>query len=316
MITKSWRGALLALAIAAQAAPTASAQFRTGGAAVGGGGGFRGGNGGGYGNGLAGGFGRTYNTTIIGGYGGFGGYGNYGYSPYYASPAFVGGGYGIGNYGYGIGNYGNYGYGGYGGYGYNSGPFGGIGMSLYDQEMYKQSTYALANSRYEADTAKANESYQRANLLQQQAISTALQNQQQYAALREKYNPKTGAPAPTPAEQAERIRENVLPKVIGPAGTVIWPEIAPANAQRDAVDVLVAAAKQEAGTGGKASVASVARAKEALQTYGQPALRSVRLQSSVLGNRLRDFLNAVDESLDSIAVPKETPKADETKKPG
>ena len=213
----------------------------------------------------------------------------------WAAPGRVGAQYAI--YGYGYGNPG--GYGGYGG-------FGGPGMSLYDQEVAKQQALAESASRYQLRTAQAEEAYQAANLLQQQAVATALENQRQAQALRSQYDVQTKAPTADPAAGSSPTPPIPLGELIDPQGKVLWPEGTPVGgdlaAKRQLADAAIRAAYQEHRSGGQASVQAVVEAKRALYAYGQPALARLRA-SSVLRSRVSTvlpFLQGLEAALNSL----------------
>src|SRR4051812_33962445 len=62
-------------------------------------------------------------------------------------------------------------------YGYGNGS-GGVGMTVFGQQIAKEQMLAESVSRYELQTAQAVEAYQAANQMQQNAIATALENEQ------------------------------------------------------------------------------------------------------------------------------------------
>src|SRR5215213_343797 len=72
------------------------------------------------------------------------------------------------------------------GYGYGYGT-GSVGMTAYGQQIAKEQMLAESVSRYELQTAQAVETYQAASQMQQNAIATALENEQRAQALQEKY---------------------------------------------------------------------------------------------------------------------------------
>ncbi len=248
------------------------------------------------GPGLMGGYGGPYGTGVAPA-----GIGGSGYVP--------GGGGGYGGYG---GGYGGYGF----GYGFGGG-FGGPGMSLYDQEMYKQEKYALASSRYNLQNAQAVTAYSQANLYQQQALTASLNNQKQMNAINEKYDPKNTLPkysalptAGTPSVPLSRL--------ISPDNTIMWPREAPGTPERALADEKVAQVAQEFKKDGQATTRSVIDARDALYAYGQPALAAVRRNHPSQGVEFKHFLNNLDLSLDVMAhkAPAPTTPAPPPPRPG
>ena len=125
-------------------------------------------------------------------------------------------------YGYG---YGGWGYGGYGGYG----GFGSMGMSLYDQAMVKEQSYMNNAARFNLQNAQAEQAYQAANLIQQRAVNTALENQRlSYQLAKEKYDVRSREAA---SYQAAMAANPPVPidQLIDGQGRVLWPDYAPSG---------------------------------------------------------------------------------------
>jgi hypothetical protein len=267
MLRQAYAVGVLTLALGGLAiVPPAAAQFgRSAGAGFGGRGGF-------------GGFGGRQ-TTINVAYPAYGYYG--GYYPYNYGGAYFGGGWS-----------------GWGGWGYNSGPFGGAGYSLADIEMLKQQQASLNASKYNLENAQAVQAYQSANYYQQQAVNTYLSNMKMSQEMQQKYNAETAARV-----AASRKPPRPFEQLVAADGNVLWPEYAPANQNRAAVDEAIRNAETERRQNGQATVQTVNQARKKLIAYGQPALSRVRRERPGFGNSFRDFLNELDVSLDTLAQP-------------
>src|SRR5262249_39774021 len=160
-----------------------------------------------------------------------------------------------------------------GGWGWGGGPFGsGIGMSLYDQQMVKDSYYSSMAAQYNMMNAQAAQAYQSANLMQQQAVQTALQNQQLSRGIADKYvlskqeawaNRKTAA-------------IDHLNQLFDPRGNLLWPNVTPYDAdlvpKRQEVDDAFRTIFQQTRGGSSPSVQSLVAAKQKLYAFGKPAL--------------------------------------------
>ncbi len=225
------------------------------------------------------------------GYSGYNHGGYYGGYGYYGGLAVVAPGWsapipGVGGYGFSPGGY-NVGY----------GPNGGAGISPYDQQLAAQQQYAMNASRYDLQTAQAAEAYQRANLYQQQALSMAVNNAKEQAALRQKFSVKTMEPkySNAPAKVAPNVPLNDL---LNDDGTPKWPGIAPKNDLRAQADSAIAAVAKDFRQDGQATVQDVNDARDALYAYGRPALATVRRQHASQGSSFKDFLNNLDVALD------------------
>jgi hypothetical protein len=213
-----------------------------------------------------------------------------------ATPARVGAQWG---YGYG---YGGWGWGGYGG-------FGAMGMSLYDQEMVKASYYMQSAAAYNVMNAQSAQSYASANLMQQQAINTALQNQQLSSQIaQDKYNLYNQAKNQA-MEQARASAPRIpLSALIGSDGAVNWPEVAPSGGnhgdRRQAAEAAIRTAYLSFRQSGQAGVTAVVAAKRALHEYGEPALTLLRARGDTRGRAdLVQFLQALEAALDAMGNP-------------
>jgi hypothetical protein len=201
-----------------------------------------------------------------------------------------------------------------GGYGY--GPFGGMGMTLQDQETYKMQMYQENAARYNVMNAQTMQSYASANLMQQQAMNTALQNQmmaQQIA--KDKYN--LYSQAKNEAIAAARASAPTVPlrSLIDSGGQVRWPSVAPSGTvhaeRRDAADAAVKTAYIEFAQVGRASTSPTMEAKRLLYAYGQPALDLLRVRKDTRAHaQLLEFLRALDAALDAMASPPQPSQPD------
>ncbi len=216
-------------------------------------------------------------------------------------------------YGYGFGGYGG-GFGGYGGGGWGGGwgEFGGGmpgGMTVYDAALLRDQTFMMNNARYNAMNAFSTQAFQSANLMEQQAYNTALQNQRLSMELaQEKYNV-----ANQNRKSYELARDtNDPPAPIGQFvsanGEVLWPESAPSGGahgtRRQAVDAAVSKAAGAFRSSGQVSVYDLVNARKALRAYGQPALDLLGNRRDIKGRaQLLAFLNGFDRSLDHLSTP-------------
>lgn len=209
--------------------------------------------------------------------------------------------------------WGGYGFG--GGWGYGGG-MGMMGMSLYDQNMMKESMWMQSAASYNMMNAQAAQSYSSANLMQQQAVNTALQNEQLSAQIaRDRYNLYTEAKNKA-AEAARAARPKIpLRQLVASDGSVLWPEVAPSGGvhaeRRATVDRAVKAAYLDFAESGQSDVSQVVDAKRALQEYGQPALSLLRARNDTRARAsLVNFLNALEAALDAMGNP---PRDDQPK---
>ena len=224
-------------------------------------------------------------SAPFGGYGGYGGYGG------------TTGGIGIvstGTWGAPIPAYGGYGF---APFGYN---MTNVAIGGMPDPIGMQQNYALANSRYDLQTAQTARAYAEANFFQQQALSAARQNGQGQPQARERFNVRTAA--------SRSRRQATVPKPTVPMdqlmtrdGQVKWPASAPSGEGRDRVDTAVSEIAKEIQQDGAADVATVNEARDALYAFGLPALAQVRKTRPASGPEFKDFLNNVDAVLISLA---------------
>lgn len=193
---------------------------------------------------------------------------------------------------------------GYGGYGF--GPFGynntNNPASSFEDPVERQQRIALANSRYDLQTAQTAKAYAEANYFQQQAMAAAQQNEPETppAPVREKYNVRTTTARSRP--RASTAAPKVpLDQLMTPEGQIKWPAAAPADAARARVDDAIGAIAKQFKQDGKASVQSVNEARDALYAFGLPALADVRKTKPSSGPEFKDFLNGLDAALTGMA---------------
>jgi hypothetical protein len=216
--------------------------------------------------------------------------------------------------------FGGFGFGGYGG-GWGGG-MGMMGMSLYDQQMMKESMWMQSAASYNMMNAQASQSYSSANLMEQQAINTALQNQKLANSIaQDKYNLYTQAKNKAIAEARANAPRIPLRSLIASDGTVLWPEVAPSGGvhadRRSAADRSIKLAYLDFKQMGQAGVTDVVNAKHNLQQYGQPALALLRTRNDTRARGdLLTFLNGLDAALDAMGDPPKDEKADDTPQRG
>lgn len=207
-----------------------------------------------------------------------------------------------GGYGFGAG----YGFGGWGGGGWG---FGDIGMSPYDQAMVKEQFYANNAARFNLQNAQAEQAFQSANLMRQQALNTALENQRlAYQIAKDRYDIR-GRQASASQAAAPAIP---LDSLIDDDGQVLWPDYAPSGGahaeRRQRADAAIKVAYLGYKKDGHAGVNEVVDARRRLHAYGQPALDllgtrgDARARAELLG-----FLNALDAAVDGLGNPPQAP---------
>ncbi len=191
---------------------------------------------------------------------------------------------------------------GYGGYGFS--PFGynaplAPPMTMEDP-IARQQNYALNNSRYDLQTAQTARAYAEADLFQAQAMATANQlGDPLQSPIRDKFNVRTTAPRSR--KKAAAAATVPIAELMSQDGKVKWPESAPASEGRDLIDAGTTALAKQVSQTGKASVQSVNSVRDALYSYGLPALAELRKTSPGDAPAFKDFLNNVDATLLSLA---------------
>jgi len=167
----------------------------------------------------------------------------------------------------------------------------GAGYTLYDPAQQQQS-----QERYQVQSAQTAEAYREQMMMRQKAMARATEQQNQSRAMRQGFDPKTGAPR----KSGKAAKET---PVFDESGKPVLPDYAAKNQRRTDAETAIAAVQAEAKSNGSASVATIVKAKEALRAYGVPAIKSVPKGSRILSERLREQLIRIDQSLDAFAEP-------------
>jgi hypothetical protein len=192
---------------------------------------------------------------------------------------------------------------------YGGAAMGGIGMSPWDQQMYKDQFYALNASRYNVANAEAVRAYEAANLANQQAQATAISNAERVAALQEKFESSPKFKAYQAANRYQGVDPMPLDQLLSSDGTILWPEVVlqtqDVSGRRAAADKAVKTLFTEARSTGTPSIRSINQARDRLVAFGRPALsRSMPRSAHV---KLRQFLVNLDIVLEDMAKLPQTP---------
>jgi len=190
-------------------------------------------------------------------------------------------------------------------------PFGyTIGLSPYDQEMYKYQKYALNASRYNLNNARASAAYSAANFYNDLAAATASQYYKTTTGIKPYYSLATGRSNLTPAmrhQMGVQARAEMIPrdKLIDENGRVLWPRSAPASPSdlakaRSETDAAVGTVAGEFSKDGRASVHDVVNAQEKLRDYGTKALDHLKSDNPAEANGLATFLTSLDYALTTM----------------
>jgi len=195
-------------------------------------------------------------------------------------------------------------------YGYGD-PFGyTIGLSPYDQAMYKYQKYKLNASRYNLNNARATAAYSAANFYNDLAAATAAGSYKTSTGIKPSYSITTGNSRLTPAmrhQMAVQARAQMIPKdkLIDSSGRVLWPSSAPmspsylAKARAD-VDSSVAKAAADHSKTGRATVRDVVDAQDKLRSYGTQALDHLKSDNPAEATGLASFLASLDYALTTM----------------
>ncbi len=179
-------------------------------------------------------------------------------------------------------------------------------MSLYDQGMVKEQYYMNNAARFNLQNAQAEQSYQAANLIQQRAINTALENQRlSYQLAKEKYDVRSREAT---SYQAAMAANPPVPidHLIDEQGRVLWPDYAPSGGaqgeRRAQADAAIRAVYLEARSS-QAGVRDIVEANRRLHEYGKPALTLLRSRGDTRArSQLVDFLNALEITLNNLGA--------------
>ncbi len=208
------------------------------------------------------------------------------------SPFGYGNGYGFGGYG-GLGGYGFGGFGGYGGY------LGGI--SPYNEVAAITENYALANSRYNLNTAEAVQAYAAANFYNTMARTTAANNYPMTAPAQSKFPIRWTTNNAQPNRAA---RHNYLPiaKVVDDKGQIQWPSGAPTSpgdvaAARSDADKAVQDVASAYKKDGRAPVSEVVDAENKVEAYGRKAIETLGADRQADAQGLGLFLGSLEHAL-------------------
>lgn len=171
--------------------------------------------------------------------------------------------------------------------------------------------------RYQMMDAQINESYAAANMFQQQAFNTALQNQMlQNQLAQDRFNLYTQQRNAAIARAREALPRIPFDVLFDKQGNVNWPPYAPAGTQygdlRQQANTAIARVFMQYTQTGAAGTASVAEAKRKLQLYGQPALRLLRMRNQEQDRAdLVFFLNGLEGAIERMGLPPAQPAADD-----
>jgi hypothetical protein len=188
-----------------------------------------------------------------------------------------------------------------------------MGMTLADQELMKQQMYMESAGRYNLMNAASVQNYASANLMQQQAMNTALENEQLSMQIaQDKYNLYNKAKNASLAQAAATAPRVQLSELIDGQGRVRWPAQAPSGGahaeRRAAADQAIQTVYVDFARDGRAGVSDVVTAKHRLQDYGNPALSLLRSRNDARGRAgLVTFLNSLDAALDAMGNPPPPP---------
>jgi hypothetical protein len=193
-----------------------------------------------------------------------------------------------------------------------------MGMNVYEQNAYKYQIGMLNNARYSLYNAMAVNSYAQANLMQQQALQTALENEQLADQIaRERYRLTDPGWSPSAVKARETVAEVPLSALLDEGGLVRWPEVAPSGGvhgvRRAEADRLIATAYHEYEATGRATVMTANAAIRQLHAYGEPALGLLASRGDRRGRaELVTFLNNLEAAVRRMA---NTPAAAEENPP-
>jgi hypothetical protein len=181
----------------------------------------------------------------------------------------------------------------------------GVGVSPWNPIVQAQLNLGMQTARYDAYNAWSAQMNQAANLFNQQAIAQAIENQRRAQMLEPRYDVRERTPRMPRADR--QAAPATLPSnlVLSPDGKVLWPGLAPAGGElakkRAAAEAAILVAVKEFKAGGKASVQSVAEAKELLYDYGLPALRGLSAKNRPAAESLLRFFSSLEQTLNTLA---------------
>lgn len=180
----------------------------------------------------------------------------------------------------------------------------GVGISPWNPIVNAQLNLGMRTARYNMLNSWSAQSYQAANLFNQEAISQAINNARRSPVMQPSYEVNRRAVQPAEPEQPA---PQPLPRadLLTPAGAVRWPASLPSvgilNSVKSAAEAAIAVATKEFVASGRASIQSVAEAKSRLFAYGQPAIKLVAQKDKAKAQELLKFFVSLEHALDSLA---------------
>ncbi|CAN5909223.1 hypothetical protein BH23PLA1_BH23PLA1_20860 [soil metagenome] len=194
-----------------------------------------------------------------------------------------------------------------------------------------QQTMALNASRYNQMQSQATLNYQAANMFNQMAARTMLENygQAKYGADygNQRYPIRGAGPRLSPGEVGPdadaAVAEGDDPRMVRPGpifgddGRVLWPESTPVSPELDEKRLAAAEAIQDVAQksrrDGRAPVSAVVDAKEKLEDFGRDAVQNLQEQdNSEAAEEIARFVQNVDYALSNFV--NTTPRMDSTVK--
>ncbi len=181
----------------------------------------------------------------------------------------------------------------------------GVGVSPWNPIVQAQLNLGMQTARYNAYNAWTANMYQAANLYNQQAIAQAIDNQRRAQTLEPRYDVRDRTPRMAQPDRPAAHPSLPMNEVISPDGKVLWPGRAPAEGdlakKQAAAEAAILIAVKEFKADGRASVQSVAEAKELLYTYGHPAILEVGAKKRPAAEALLRFFSSLEQVLNSLA---------------
>jgi hypothetical protein len=188
------------------------------------------------------------------------------------------------------------------GYPYGGGLGSSIGMSAYDQALYRKQIYNLNASLSRLQNAAARQAYEAAAYYRALANSAASGNSRPTG-----FTPASPR-ATTIGRAARSSRRPALPasalpreKLVDDTGQIQWPAWAPvpSRALAEAREALDAAIKEVVASSrsGIPAVRALIDARKKLYAYGRPAMADVHVSDPAIAPALAQFLNSLDRTL-------------------
>ncbi|MFO0892504.1 MAG: hypothetical protein U0790_25595 [Isosphaeraceae bacterium] len=181
----------------------------------------------------------------------------------------------------------------------------GVGVSPWNPIVQAQLNLGMRTAQYNMYNAWSANMYQAANLYNQQAIAQAIDNQRRAQTLEPRYDVRDRTPRMTHPEPPPPHRSLPINEVLSPDGKVLWPGLAPAEGdlaqKRAAAEAAILIAVREFKANSRASVQSVAEAKELLFAYGHPAILKLGATNRPGAESLLRFFSSLEQVLNSLA---------------